>query len=115
MLEAATQAPLGYYKELSPRELAQLADLPVLLFKAQGADSDFDGFRQVMHCTSNEEVEAMLPRLESMGALAVICPTGACSGRLAIRLSRLGLKVYHLGGGLVEWRHYKRRSCCQVN
>ena len=36
--------------------------------------------------------------------IGLACPDGTCSSRLAIRLSRQGFTVYHLAGGIHEWR-----------
>ncbi len=100
----------GSYQELSPRELGRRKELVVLLVKAAHGSTGFEGYRAVHLLDGTQSLPSHLSRLPPGQPPGIVCPDGDCSGRLAIRLSKLGYPVYHLGGGLREWYHGFREA-----
>ena len=99
--------PSGSYHELSPHEFHARKDLGVVVLKASAAAGEFADFRAVYSLAGSNEIEAVLADWPRNLAIGIVCQNGECSGRLAIRLSKRGYQVYHLAGGLREWR-----QCC---
>lgn len=97
----------GSYRELTPHEFNARRDLGVVLLKAPEAEAHFAGFRRVFSLGGSAEIDQVLAQWPREAALGLVCATGDCSSRLAIRLSRQGYTVLHLAGGLNEWR-----QCC---
>ena len=77
----------------------------VLVVRAPHAARQFEGYRAVIPLDDVRGLPACLEKFPPGQAVGIVCPNGDCSGRLAIRLSKLGYPVYHLGGGLLEWYH----------
>ena len=94
----------GSYKELTPREFNDRRDLLVILLKAPNAGPCFSDFPSVQHAPSKDAAIEMLAGKTGQ-RIGLACEDGDCSGRLAIRLSRMGYRVYHLAGGVREWRN----------
>ncbi len=95
----------GCYGEYSPQEFNRHKELVVVLMKAAHAEAEFEGFHTLISVGNSREVPARLAGLAADQPIGLVCPDGDCSGRLAIRLSSQGFRVYHLGGGLREWYH----------
>jgi rhodanese-related sulfurtransferase len=93
----------GSYRELTPHEFHARRELGVVLLKVP-ADQDFATFRQVFPLGSSAEIESVLADWPCERPLGLVCETGECSSRLAIRLSKRGYTVFHLAGGLREWQ-----------
>ncbi len=98
----------GFYRELSPQEFNRQKDMVVVLLKADQARSEFADFHTLITISDAHQLKPYLARLPIDQTIGLVCPDGDCSGRLAIRLSNQGFRVYHLGGGLREWYH-----CCR--
>lgn len=96
--------PTGGYRELTPHEFNTHRDMGVVVLKATDAAPEFAGFHQVFSLGCSSEIDSVLQQWPRERALGLVCQDGTCSGRLAIRLSRQGYTVYHLAGGLHEWR-----------
>jgi rhodanese-related sulfurtransferase len=94
----------GSYRELTPHEFHARKELGVVVLKAPAAAAQFSGFRAVFALDCSTAIDGVLERWPREAALGLVCADGQCSGRLAIRLSRLGYTVYHLAGGLHEWQ-----------
>ncbi len=95
----------GCYRELTPHEFNARKELGVVLLKTGDTiATEFQGFRAVYTLACSTEIDAVLSEWPRDAALGLVCADGDCSSRLAIRLSRQGYTVYHLAGGLREWR-----------
>jgi len=99
-----TTAATGCFGELSPSEFNHRKDMTVILHRHPHAVGEFTGFRQVLSVQDCQDVEQMCRGLPS--PLGLVCENGQTSARMAIRLSQKGFTVYHLAGGLGEWRVY---------
>ena len=97
----------GSYRELTPHAFAAQANMGVILLKVPGGAAAFSAFRDVFSLDCSSEIDRVLAGWPRERAIGLVCMDGPCSGRLAIRLSRQGYTVYHLAGGLREWR-----QCC---
>jgi len=93
----------GSYRELTPHEFHARRDMGVVLLKVP-AGQDFAAFGQVFTLGCSSEIESVLADWPCERPLGLVCETGECSSRLAIRLSKRGYTVYHLAGGLREWQ-----------
>ena len=94
----------GCYRELSPKEFNARKDLAVIVLKDAEVMDEFRGFSEVRHLSSSSGIDALLSGWPCERPIGLACPDGTCSSRLAIRLSRQGFTVYHLAGGIHEWR-----------
>ena len=95
----------GSYQELSPMEFSHHKELVVVLLRAERARDSFDGYRNVIAAGCNSHALEQVAKLSVDQPIGIVCADGDCSGRLAIRLSKMGYSVFHLSGGLVEWYH----------
>lgn len=93
----------GAYHELSAQEFNARKNLAVVVLKDQSVLEEFIGFSAVHFLPSSKDFPIVLPDWPCERPIGLVCPDGACSSRLAVRLSRLGYTVYHLSGGLHEW------------
>ncbi len=94
----------GSYRELSPNEFNARKDLAVIVLKNADVMEAFRGFSDLRFLPSSSGIDALLSGWPCERPIGLACPDGACSSRLAIRLSRQGFTVYHLAGGINEWR-----------
>ena len=99
------------YRELTPGELRAMPSLLVVALKVPRAAEIFRGFRAVLSLDCSRELEPHLDTLDRAAPLAVVCPDGEHSSRLALRLARRGYTVYHVAGGLREWHFCNRQAC----
>jgi len=94
----------GAYQEITAREFNDRKELVVIVLKAPEATGCFKGFRAVLSAPTPSDTDALLAGWPSGQPIGLICPDGDCSGRLAVRLSKKGHTIFHLSGGLSEWR-----------
>lgn len=94
----------GCYRELSPNEFNARKDLAVIVLKDAEMMEAFRDFSEVRHLPSSSGIDGLLRDWPCERPIGLVCQDGTCSGRLAIRLSRQGFTVYHLAGGINEWR-----------
>ena len=98
----------GSFRELSPREFLTRTEMVVVLIRGEGAEGEFGRFRQVISVPTAHDAEITGAALDPSIPLGLVCPDGDCSSRTAVRLARLGREVFHLSGGLREWRYQSR-------
>ncbi len=96
---------LGSYEELSPNEFNRHKELVVVLLKSHHALNEFTGFQALISISDPQQLQDHIAEFAPGQPIGLVCPNGDCSGRMSIRLSNLGVPVYHLGGGLREWYH----------
>ncbi|MBI3992399.1 MAG: rhodanese-like domain-containing protein [Candidatus Lambdaproteobacteria bacterium] len=111
---AATDPPPAEgasYREITPAELRSMPSLLVVALKVPRAEDIFRGFRAVLSLGCSREMEQHVEGLDPAAPLAVVCPDGEHSGRLALRLAARGYTVYHVAGGLREWHFCNRQAC----
>lgn len=94
----------GSFRELTPHEFDARRELGVVVLKVPDAAAQFPGFRRVFALGCSTAIDGVLAGWPREAPLGLVCATGECSSRLAIRLSRQGYTVFHLSGGLREWR-----------
>ena len=94
----------GCYRELSPKEFNARKDLAVIVLKDAAVMEEFRGFSEVHYLSSSSGIGELLSGWPCERPIGLACPDGTCSSRLAIRLSSQGFTVYHLAGGIQEWR-----------
>lgn len=100
----------GGFRELAPTEMKSMKGLTIVALKVAGAATLFAGFHKVIALESSRNLEAHLSRLEPNRPIAVVCPDGTCSTRVATRLANQGRTVYHLAGGIRDWNFINRPS-----
>lgn len=100
----------GGFRELTSTEMNSMKELTIVALKVDGAATLFTGFHRVIALESSRNLEAHISQLEPGSPVAVVCPDGACSTRVATRLANQGHTVYHLAGGIRDWNFINRPS-----